>query len=196
MTPASSGSWFTDAACLGADPEPFFHYGTEEALIVCRSRPSVTAGLEYALANRLTVGVWPVWTGRLREAGQNPLGDSEQSVDELGWKGHKTAEVYAKAHDRKDPSYSWADAFTLASLGEDRAAPVRAVSESERITLGTAERFRRSETKAIAAEIANLPKAEKAQVARELIPVTSAASAGIGTPGLTSVPTIGSTLPC
>jgi hypothetical protein len=85
---------------------------------------------------------------------------------ELGM-GLQSTRTYAKL-DVQDPALSFSDSYALAALSEDRAAAVKAVSESEGIALGTAERFRRTETKAIAAEIADLPAADKEQIAREL----------------------------
>lgn len=89
-------------------------------------------------------------------------------ADELGWTRASTARHYDKALLLDPAKSSWADAFTLAALPDDRATAVRAVSESEGIAIGTAERFRRPETKAIAASISSLPDAEKEQVARDL----------------------------
>lgn len=67
IEPSPSGSWLTEAACVGEDPEPFFHADPSTALGVCRDCPSTGSCLEYALANRLNYGVWGATTPAQRE---------------------------------------------------------------------------------------------------------------------------------
>lgn len=65
------GSWRDDAACKGMDPELFHPYRGavrqhRRAVAVCAECPVRAECLEFAVANRLTEGIWGGLGGRER----------------------------------------------------------------------------------------------------------------------------------
>jgi len=63
---------------------------------------------------------------------------------------------------------SWIEAFTRVRVGPDTEVALDAIAAADSITVGTAHQNRQVEVKAIAAQLTDLPPAEKVQLAREL----------------------------
>lgn len=88
-------------------------------------------------------------------------------ADELGWKQAASAQRHDRALLYRDTN-DFSEAYVLGSVSEDRASAIRAISETEGLTLSATRSQRTPEIKAITAEIADLPNEEKETVAREL----------------------------
>lgn len=88
-------------------------------------------------------------------------------ADELGWKQAASAQRHDRALLYRDTN-DFSEAYVLGSVSEDRASAIRAISETEGLTLSATRSQRTPEIKAITAEIADLSNEEKEAVAREL----------------------------
>jgi len=96
----------------------------------------------------------------------------EAIADQLGWKNHASARNHDVAFSYRDRDHdqrpSFADAYALSMLSEDRAVATTAIADVQGIAVHTARATRQAESKAIAAAISDLPSEQKVQVAKEL----------------------------
>lgn len=73
--------WRTRAECLNHDPSTFFPErggSTAEARSICAGCPVSTQCLDYALHNRLLIGIWAGTSGRERRRTHSQMASEER----------------------------------------------------------------------------------------------------------------------